>query len=151
MGNRFAVKLPEVISSCAKFCDVISFNTYTMLAHQGYDRKLIAQLDRPIMITEFSFGSKAMGALWSGLISVANGQERGESYQRFLSDAFADPHMVGTHWFQYIDEPLTGRLLDGENGHIGLVNITDRPALNLIKQARETNINLIEKIILMMK
>lgn len=151
LGNRFAVKLPEVISSCAKFCDVISFNTYTMLAHQGYDRKLIAQLDRPIMITEFSFGSKAMGALWSGPISVANGQERGESYQRFLSDAFADPHMVGTHWFQYIDEPLTGRLLDGENGHIGLVNITDRPALNLIKQARETNINLIEKIILMMK
>lgn len=146
LGNRFAVKLPEVISSCAKFCDVISFNTYTMLASQGYDTKLIAQLDRPIMITEFSFGSKTMGALWGGPISVTNEKERGESYQRFVSDAFADPHMVGTHWFQYIDEPLTGRLLDGENGHVGLVNITDRPAHELIKKVKETNINLLEKI-----
>lgn len=148
LGNRFAVKLPEVVRSCAKYCDVISFNTYTMLANQGYDAKLIEQLDRPIMITEFSFGSKTMGAFWGGPITVSDEIERGASYQRFVTNAFLDPHMIGVHWFQYIDEPLTGRLLDGENGHIGLVNITDRPAQELIKKVKETNISLLKKILI---
>jgi hypothetical protein len=25
------------------------------------------------------------------------------------------PSFVGAHWFQYTDQPLTGRTLDGEN------------------------------------
>lgn len=145
LGNRFAVKLPEVISSCAKYCDVISFNTYTMLASQGYDQKLIEQLDRPIMITEFSFGSQSTGAFWGGPISVVNEKIRGESYQQFVLEAFADKHMVGVHWFQYVDEPLTGRLLDGENGHIGLVNITDVPMQSFITIVRATNLTVLEK------
>jgi hypothetical protein len=35
--------------------------------------------------------------------------------------------IVGAHWFQYLDQPASGRLLDGENGHLGLVAITDVP------------------------
>ncbi|MFD1260332.1 beta-galactosidase [Entomomonas asaccharolytica] len=140
LGNRFAVKLPEVITSCAKYCDVISFNTYTLLASQGYDTELVASLDRPIMISEFTFGSKTTGALWSGPVAVADDKVRADSYQQFVKNAFEDPHMVGVHWFQYIDQPLTGRLLDGENGNMGLVAITDVPFHQFIKQVRQANL-----------
>lgn len=145
LGNRFAVKLPEVITSCAKYCDVISFNTYTLLAKQGYDTKLVASLDKPIMITEFTFGSKATGALWAGPVAIADDKARGDSYQQFVESAFEDPHMVGLHWFQYIDEPITGRLLDGENGNMGLVAITDVPFHEFIQKVRDTNLTVLEK------
>ena len=32
--------------------------------------------------------------------------------------------LVGCHWFQYVDEPLTGRAYDGENYNIGFVTIS---------------------------
>ena len=36
------------------------------------------------------------------------------------------PALIGTHWFQWMDEPNTGRM-DGENYNIGLIDIADRP------------------------
>ena len=31
------------------------------------------------------------------------------------------------HQLELVDQPVSGRLLDGENGQLGLVGITDRP------------------------
>jgi agarase len=45
---------------------------------------------------------------------------------------------VGVHWFQYIDEPLTGRF-DGENYNIGFVDVTDTPYPELRDAARRVN------------
>ena len=44
------------------------------------------------------------------------------------------------HWFQYLDQPVTGRLLDGENGHLGLVAITDRPWDGFVSAVRKANL-----------
>jgi agarase len=33
----------------------------------------------------------------------------------------------GTHWFQWMDEPPTGRVYDEENYQIGFVDIADTP------------------------
>ena len=41
--------------------------------------------------------------------------------------------------FQYLDQPASGRLLDGENGHIGLVGITDLPFAGFIDAVRKGN------------
>lgn len=139
LGSRFASKTPEAIKSCATYCDVISFNIYTSLPKKGYDSQLIKNLDKPIIISEFSFGSKDKGSLWAGPIEVADETARSKAYHDFISEAFKDPHVVGAHWFQYIDEPITGRLLDGENGHLGLVSITDKPFNGFIETVRETN------------
>lgn len=40
------------------------------------------------------------------------------------------------HWFQYVDEPITGRWFDSENDNIGLVDVTDTPYPELINSAR---------------
>jgi hypothetical protein len=49
---------------------------------------------------------------------------------------------VGTHWFEYVDEPVSGRLLDGENSHFGLVGITDIPFAGFVKTVRKANLEL---------
>ncbi|MOA60057.1 hypothetical protein D3C78_1848400 [compost metagenome] len=35
---------------------------------------------------------------------------------------------------------MTGRLLDGENGHLGLVGITDRPYQGFVAAVRKANL-----------
>ena len=37
LGGRFAVSTPEAITSCARYCDLLSFNLYTPLPGQGLD------------------------------------------------------------------------------------------------------------------
>jgi len=50
----------------------------------------------------------------------------------------ANPAIIGTHWFQFIDQPNTGRM-DGENYNIGMVDITDRPYPEMVAAMKETN------------
>jgi agarase len=44
---------------------------------------------------------------------------------------------VGCHWFQYQDEPTTGRVYDEENYQIGFVDIADTPYSELIEASRK--------------
>jgi hypothetical protein len=72
-------------------------------------------------------------------VSVWNEAQRGEAYAKFVAAAASDPNIVGAHWFQYTDQPVTGRLLDGENSHIGLVGITDIPFGGFVGAVRAAN------------
>jgi hypothetical protein len=47
---------------------------------------------------------------------------------------------------EYVDEPLTGRLLDGENGNMGFVRVTDTPYADLVSAAREANLALLKSL-----
>jgi len=53
---------------------------------------------------------------------------------------------VGVHWFQYLDQPVTGRLLDGENGHFGLVGITDVPFQGFVDSVRKSNLAALDQL-----
>lgn len=139
LGGRFSVNTPEVLASCAQYCDLLSFNLYAATPQQGYDAAYVRSLDKPVLISEFHFGSRDRGPFWGGVSEVYNEQQRGERYQQFLAAAVKDPQIVGAHWFQYLDQPVTGRLLDGENGHIGLVGITDLPFTSFVEAVRKGN------------
>jgi hypothetical protein len=140
LGGRFAATVPEAIEACAQYCDVISFNRYTREPQHGLDMDLLRRLDKPLMITEFHFGSRDRGPFWGGVTEVYKEEERGPAYAKFLKKAAAEPLIVGAHWFQYLDQPATGRLLDGENGHLGLVGITDRPWQGFVGAVRKANL-----------
>ncbi|WP_158880383.1 beta-galactosidase [Rhodanobacter sp. L36] len=139
LGGRFAVKTPEAIAACAKYCDVVSFNVYADLPQHGYDAAAMHALNKPVMITEFHFGSNDRGPFGNGVVSVENEQQRGVAYARYVNAAVNDPDIVGTHWFNYSDQPVTGRILDGENSHIGLVGITDIPFAGFVEAVRRAN------------
>jgi hypothetical protein len=139
LGGRLAVRTPEVEEMSAKYTDVTSINTYTDLPEHGFDVAEFKKWDKPVMITEFHFGSNDRGPFGNGVAAVASEEERGKAYTRFVDAAAASGVIVGTHWFQYVDQPVTGRILDGENSHIGLVGITDIPFEGFTRAVTETN------------
>jgi len=139
LGGRFAVNTPEAVASCAQYCDVVSFNVYADLPQHGFDAAAIHQLDKPALISEFHFGSDDRGPFGKGVVSVYTEQQRGEAYAKFVTAAASNTNIVGAHWFEYVDQPVTGRLLDGENSHIGLVGITDIPFGGFVEAVRAAN------------
>jgi hypothetical protein len=44
---------------------------------------------------------------------------------------------IPNHWFQYVDEPTVGRVLDGENYQIGFVDTADTPYPELVTASRK--------------
>ena len=138
LGGRFAVNTPEAVAACVRYCDVVSFNAYTDVPQHGFDEAAMGGA-KPVLITEFHFGSNDRGPFGAGVASVYNESQRGQAYARYVAAAAGDPNIVGVHWFQYVDEPVTGRLLDGENMHIGLVGITDLPFASFVQAVQEAN------------
>jgi hypothetical protein len=45
----------------------------------------------------------------------------------YVESCLHNRFIIGTGWFQYNTQPLTGRNLDGENFQIGIVDICNRP------------------------
>lgn len=146
LGGRYAVSTPEAVASCAQYCDVLSFNLYTLKPQDGYDFAALRALDKPVLITEFNVGSTDRGPFWGGPTPLAREEDRGAAYANFLKQALAEPSIVGVHWFQYLDQPVTGRLLDGENGHFGLVGITDVPYQGFVEAVRKSNLATVEQL-----
>lgn len=146
LGGRFATSTPEAVASCAQYCDVLSFNLYTLKPQDGYDFAALRALDKPVLITEFNFGSSDRGPFWGGVTQLAKEEDRGPAYANFLKQALSEPSIVGVHWFQYLDQPVTGRLLDGENGHFGLVGITDLPYQGFVEAVRKSNLQAIDQL-----
>ena len=145
LGGRFAVSTPEAVASCAQYCDVLSFNLYTLKPQDGYDFSQLQALDKPVLITEFNFGSRDRGPFWGGVTELAKEEDRGPAYANFVKQALSEPSIVGVHWFQYLDQPVTGRLLDGENGHFGLVGITDIPFQGFVDSVRKANLQVVDQ------
>ena len=139
LGSRFAAQTPEVVAACARYCDVVSFNSYADVPQHGFDAAAMRKLDKPVLISEFHFGSDDRGPFGQGVVSVASEAQRGPAYAHYLQAAIGDPEIVGVHWFEYVDEPVTGRLLDGENGHFSLVGITDIPFAGFVAAVRKAN------------
>jgi hypothetical protein len=143
LGSRFAWQTKEAVAACARWCDVVSFNRYRRSLTADDEWARFHALGKPALIGEFHFGSIDRGLFWEGLIGVGGEEERGPAYARYLRSVADNPDLVGAHWFQYVDEPLTGRTLDGENGHIGFVTVTDLPYEDLVAAAREANLTVL--------
>jgi len=137
LGLRFGSSAPPEIVKASKLFDVYSLNSYAYAVNQREVDKVRELIDRPILIGEFHFGTPGRG-MTPGLRQVASQEERGVAYRYYVENAMADPNIVGAHWFEWVDEPSTGRF-DGENYNIGMLNVTDQPYQELVDAARETH------------
>lgn len=128
LGIRFGHANPpadEILQICKDLFDVYSFNTYRLAPNRAYMDTVYAKTGLPMILGEFHFGTIDRG-MAPGLVQVANQQERAVAYQYFSEQAFSHPALIGTSWFQYTDQGLTGRN-DGERYNIGMVDVTDQP------------------------
>jgi hypothetical protein len=137
LGCRFAPRPTEVVTVAARYCDVVSFNIYSDYP-DARDWDFTSTLGKPCIIGEFHFGALDRGMFHGGLRPVHDQQARGKAYEQYVRKLWQLKAFVGCHWFQYIDQPLTGRF-DGENYNIGFVSIADRPHWELVEAAREVN------------
>ncbi len=136
LGCRFAGYSPEILEGAAKYTDVLSFNVYR-LTLDPKEWSVLDPYDRPVVVGEFHFGAPDRGVFDTGLVGVADQAARGRAYQAYVRSVLALPKFVGAHWFQYTDQPTTGRPMDGENGNVGFISLTDTPHRELIDAARE--------------
>ncbi|MHC4917741.1 MAG: beta-galactosidase, partial [Planctomycetota bacterium] len=138
LGCRFSQYNQESLRACAEVADVVSFNIYRPTVDPERWAHTV-ELGKPCIIGEFHFGSLDRGSLHPGLVAVRDQAERAEMFIEYVNSVLDVPAFVGCHWFQYVDEPLTGRTLDGENYNIGLVTVTDTPFPELIEAARQVH------------
>ncbi len=135
LGCRLAWAQNDItLRAAAEYCDIISFNKYEFSVQ---DVTLPEGVDKPVIIGEFHFGSTDRGFFHPGVKQSENQTERGQMYQKYIQSALRNKLIVGAHWFQYIDEPITGRA-DGENYNVGLVDVCNVPYPELLNKVKAT-------------
>ena len=138
LGLRFGGSVPPAeMLRASKAFDVYSMNVYATSVNVKTMEEIYRVTGRPILIGEFHFGVPGRG-LATGLVQVRDQAERGVAYRYYVEQAAAFPAFIGSSWFQWLDQPCTGRM-DGENYNIGLVDVTDRPYVELVEAMRTTH------------
>jgi len=133
LGCRFAWGNDRAAAAAAKFCDVVSYNLYQ---RSVADFRFNGNADVPLIIGEFHFGALDRGLFHTGLVPVEDQASRARAYRDYVRGALRHRQFVGCHWFQYQDEPTTGRIYDEENYQIGFVDIADTPYIETVRASR---------------
>ena len=98
--------------------------------------QILAGTGLPMIIGEYHFGTVDRGMAQS-LWQVNSQKERGVAYSFYTEQAYSHPGLIGTAYFQWCDQDLTGRR-DGENYNCGLIDVTDRPYPLQVGAMKET-------------
>lgn len=141
LGCRFAWVNDRAALAAIEFADVVSYNRYD---YGVGDLTLPGDADRPIIIGEFHFGALDRGLFHTGLKQARDQRHRAQLYEEYVRGALDNPRIVGTHWFQYQDQPTTGRG-DGENYQIGFTDICDTPYAEIVAASRRVGYSLYER------
>lgn len=149
LGARFtpdAIQVEEAVKACGKYCDVFSINYYTDEVSVEFLERVHQLAGRPLLLSEWSYGTSEQG-LAGGTNDVSDQTERGHAYRRYVESAVALPYVIGSQWFSYIDQALTGRFFEHYNGeclNIGLLNVADRPFKLFLAEVVKTNYRIYE-------
>lgn len=127
----------ELLMICRDAFDVLSFNCYDLYPRKEMLDRALNITDMPMIIGEYHFGTVDRGMAQS-LWQVDSQEERGVAYRYYTEQGYSHPGLIGTAYFQWCDQDLTGRRNDGENYNCGLVDVTDRPYKHQVEAMSET-------------
>jgi uncharacterized protein (TIGR03437 family) len=136
----------------AAHVDVIGYDNYSPVFEDSLLEGLLKSTAKPVFLGEYSFpphynlqrGYEAYAAA-----SATDDADAGAQYRSNLQSAARNPWCVGVAWFEYRDEPVSGRgflgetdldLVEGEDYAFGMVDVADRPKYDLVNQVRSTNL-----------
>ncbi|MNP33984.1 hypothetical protein D3C76_1272490 [compost metagenome] len=105
---------------------------------------------KPLLFSEFGYGTSEQGLQALLPNSAVNQFERGMRYRNYVEGAACLDYIVGAHVFNYMDQAGSGRYwqtYNGEHFNSGLVNVADRPYKDYLKGIMDTNYD-IYKVIL---
>jgi hypothetical protein len=119
-----------------RYCDVISYNIYDAIPENRL--RQYADIDFPFLITEWGIDNDPRQSPFRAAkpeVSVGTNIPRVKALTQYAESAIINPRVVGAHFFQYRDQPLSGRP-DGEALLRGFINTTDTPNFELIRANR---------------
>jgi hypothetical protein len=133
LGARFTkFPLPEhILEQAGDYCDVVTVNVYDLVPDKKRMHTWYERTGRPILIGEHHLPLKTERQLpphWQRFTH----QERNKYYKEYVKTWAKMPFSVGCHWYQFSDQHITGRAMDGENQPVGLVDIVDQPYQPLV-------------------
>lgn len=131
----------DVVRIAGKYLDVVSINYYTYGIEKDFLKKVYDWSGgRPMIFSEWYYSSTEHGL--GGGKEVKDQVERGQGYRNYIEQSASMGYVVGSQWFIYSDQSITGRFFEGFNGegnNTGLVDVTDRPYQPLVDAARVTH------------
>jgi agarase len=145
MGCRY-VQIPprdEIVRIAGRHVDVMSVNCYSLVPDRARFQHWYDLSRRPIQIGEHQlamFGARQHPPTWTAFTE----QERRQWYPAYDETFARMPFSIGSHWFQWVDQCITGRPSNGENQMIGVVDITDQPHPEMVEAIRAITTNVYE-------
>ena len=138
LGCRFAwYPGDNMVKAAAQHFDVISMAGYQENWVDELDA-LWPELEKPILIEEFSFRAKDSGLLnfMDDFVSKTQ-KDRALAYDAYVESFMRRPYAVAYHWYKWFDNPSDG-FFDGHN--VGLMNNLDEPYADFVTFIREVNL-----------
>ena len=137
LGLRYAWISSELCYEAGSYFDVFSINGYSNPGPPA-TAELAKRSGKPVMIGEFHFGSTDRGLPANGIQGAENQAARGDAYRYYIEQGLVRPEIIGMHYFQWLDQPVTGRF-DGEDYNIGLVDICNVPYKEFVDAMKLTH------------
>ncbi len=143
LGIRFAENPNNRWVEMSRLFDVFSVNIYSgeFMPDPKNIRRFSEVSGKPVLIGEFTACATGRGlqGLFYGVHKVRDQAERGNAYRYYVENSAASPYIIGTHWFQMVDNLPTGRPSDEERLNFGFINVIDLPYAELVDAARQTH------------
>ena len=146
LGVRFRGHAPpQVVAASRGLTDAQSVNYYPDDAK--LDRELFQTLHelsgrQPVIVSEYSFhaldGRSGNRNRFGFPGQVTDQKARARGYELMTTRLSRLPYVIGADWFQWMDEPPSGRLRDGEDVNFGVVDVADQPYDALVDAVRTT-------------
>lgn len=134
LGVRYRGYAPlEVVRASRGYTDAQSINLYVGdgLLDQDMFTMIYGQSRQPVIVTEYSFhaldGRSGDRDTVGFAAQVPDQRARADGYRLMTSRMARVPYIIGGDWFQWMDEPPSGRSSDGEDVNFGIVDVDDRP------------------------
>jgi hypothetical protein len=140
LGCRFHGHIDRaLVQLSARYADVVSYNIYDNPPDGRLNQ--YRQIDVPILSSEWGIESDPLLTPFRGDKSENDPKARVAKMTGYAQRAIRHPLVVGAHFFQYRDQPISGRP-DGEAVLRGFVNITDTPNFELVQANRRVGYEL---------
>ena len=145
LGVRYkAYALREVVRASAPHTDVQSINYYSGDGRLDAEQfRMLHELSgQPVLVSEYSFhaldGRSGNRNTVGFAAQVLDQKARADGYELMTTRLARVPYIVGADWFQWADEPPSGRSGDGEDANFGVVDIDDKQYDPLVDAVKRT-------------
>ncbi len=135
--------------------DVIGYDRYAYGLTDDRVNEYLQSTNKAAFLGEFSFSPTYHMRRGFGAAPNAPSEDETQAavyYAQTVNEAATNPYIVGSSWFAYRDQAITGRgpgsgpeLTYGEHTARGLIDVTDTPKWSMLEIVRKINLGIARK------